>query len=384
VRRLARVVIDQVASGAHRYRRAQLAGAVVVCLTLLLAAPRGAEVAHRVPHRLPDQDFWRLVVDMSEENGHFQSDNLVSNELTFQWVIPELQRRWSDGGAYLGVGPDQNFTYLAALQPSIAFIVDIRRDNLRLQLMYKALIELSPTRGVFLSRLFSRPMPEGVAVEAPAGEWLAAFQTAPPSQEAFKGTLALIRDHLTVQHGFGLTADDLAGIEYVLSAFLYAGPSLTYGSTGRTSRYPTYQDLMEATDAAGVARSYLASEMLYGRLRSLQMRNLVVPVVGDFAGPKALRQVGEYLRSHGAVIGTIYTSNVEQYLFQYGTWPAYYASVGTLPIDDRSVFVRSCFNACMTVPGSRSAQLLDPVGELLRDVAAGRIVSYYDLLAHSR
>jgi hypothetical protein len=393
VRRLARVVIDQVASGAYRCRRAQLAGAVAVCLTLLLAAPRGAEVASRVPHRLSDQEFWRLVADMSEENGHFQSDNLVSNELTFQWVIPELQRLWTEGGAYLGVGPDQNFTYLAALQPSIAFIVDIRRDNLRLQLMYKALIELSPTRGVFLSRLFSRPMPEDIAEDAPAGDWLTAFQNAPASQEAFKSTLTLIRDHLTVQHGFALTADDLAGIEYVLSAFLYAGPMLTYGNTpygiagrvgGRGGRYPTYQDLMEATDAAGVARSYLANETLYGRLRSLQMRNLVVPVVGDFAGPKALRRVGEYLKAHGAVIGTIYTSNVEQYLFQYGTWPAYYASVGTLPIDDRSVFVRSCFNACMTVPGSRSAQLLDPVAALLRDMTAGRIVSYYDLLAHSR
>lgn len=379
------VVIDQVTAVVARPRGAILA-AVALCFALLVAVPRG-EPSQTIPDRIPDREFWRLVSEMSEPSGYFVSDNLVSNELTFQWVIPELQRRWTAGRAYLGVGPDQNFTYLAALQPSIAFIVDIRRDNLRLQLMYKALIELSPTRGVFLSRLFSRPMP-ALDVDATAGEWLTAFQNVPVSPDALQRTLALLGDHLTVQHGFALAKDDLAGIEYVMSSFAYGGPLLTYGNTGSRvawrGRYPTYQDLMDATDQAGVARSYLASEALYGRLRSMQLRNLIVPVVGDFAGQKALRQVGEYLKAHRAVVGTIYTSNVEQYLFQYGTWPAYYANVAMLPIDERSTFVRSCFNACMTVPGSRSAQLLDPVAALLRDVTAGRVLSYYDLLAHSR
>jgi hypothetical protein len=162
-------------------------------------------------------------------------------------------------------------------------------------------------------RLFSRAAPPSVTVDESAAALLEAFREVAPSQDLFLETLAVVRAHLIVQHGFGLTPEDLSGIEYVLSAFLYAGPSLAYANTGRMARYPSYQDLMAATDEVGVARSYLASEDLYGRLRSLQVRNLIVPVVGDFAGPKALRQVG-----------TIYTSNVEQYLFQYGTWKAYY------------------------------------------------------------
>lgn len=355
-----------------------------VCLLLLVAAPRAGALDHTVPDRLSDQEFWGLVSGMSEPGGYFQSDNLVSNELTFQWVIPELQRRWVSGRAYLGVGPDQNFTYIASLQPSIAFIVDIRRDNLRLQLMYKALLELSPTRADFLSRLFSRERPGGLAEDAPIGQIMAAFTSVPQSPERFQETLKLIRQHLGVQHGFALTAEDFAGIEYVLSAFLYGGPALAYANTGRMGRYPTYQDLMEATDQAGESRGYLASEALYGRLRSMQLRNLVVPVVGDFAGTKALRQVADYLKAHHAIVGTIYTSNVEQYLFQYNTWQAYYANVATMPIDEGSAFVRSCFNACATTARSRSAQLLDPVAPLLRDVALGRIQSYYDVLAHNR
>jgi hypothetical protein len=360
----------------------------LVCLSLSLAllgaVPRGAAPSHTIPHRLPDAEFWGLVSEMSEQNGHFPSDNLVSNELTYQWVIPALQRRWTGGRAYLGVGPDQNFTYIAALEPSIAFIVDIRRDNLRLQLLYKALIEISPTRAVFLSRLFSRAAPPSVRVDESAGVLLDAFLEVAPSQALFLETMAVVRAHLMVQHGFALTEEDLAGLEYVLSAFLYAGPSLAYANSGRMTRYPSYQDLMAATDEAGVSRSYLASEDLYARLRSLQLRNLIVPVVGDFSGPKALRLVGEYLHAHRAVVGTIYTSNVEQYLFQYGTWKAYYDNVATLLLDEQSTFVRSCFNACMTVPGSRSVQLLDPVAALLRDLAAGRVLSYYDVLAHSR
>ncbi len=360
-----------------------MAGAAV-CFMLLVVAPRAAGPSHTIPARLSDQEFWRLVSDMSEPAGYFQSDNLVSNELTFQWVIPELKSRWVNGRAYLGVGPDQNFTYLAALQPSIAFIVDVRRDNLRLQLMYKALVELSRTRAEFLSRLFSRELPDSLADDVSVVHLMAAFRRVSPSQAQFQETLKIVGEHLQVGHGFALTAEDLAGIEYVLSAFRYAGPGLTYGNAGRMGRYPTYQSLMEASDATGELRGYLASESLYRRVRSLQLNNLIVPIVGDFSGPKALRQVADYLKTHRAVVGAIYSSNVEQYLFQYGTWRAYYANVATLPIDERSTFVRSCFNACVTTTRSRSVQLLDPVAALLRDVAGGRIGSYYDLLAHSR
>lgn len=349
----------------------------------LIGAPRAAAPVHTVPDRISDRDFWQLVTSMSETSGHFPSDNLVSNELTFQWVIPELQALSEEGRAYLGVGPDQNFTYLASLQPSIAFIVDIRRDNLRLQLMYKALFELSPTRASFLSRLFSREIPAALPRDASIDEIFAAIEGSPASQDRHRETLQLLRHHLKVQHGFAISEEDFAGVEYVLTAFFYAGPSLAYSNAGR-GRYPTYQDLMSAADREGRQRSYLANEVLYGRLRSMQMRNLVVPVVGDFAGPKALREVGAYLAARNAVVGAIYTSNVEQYLFQYGTWPAYYANVRGLPIDERSTFVRSCFTPCQAPPGSRSVQILDPVAGLLRDVTSGRILSYFDLLSRSR
>ena len=122
-----------------------------------------------LPHRLTDEEFWRLSNDLSEPGGYFRSENLVSNEHTFQYVIPALKRRVRPGGVYLGVAPDQNFTYIVATAPRMAFIVDIRRGNLLQHLMYKAIIELSADRAEFVSRLFSKPRPAGVTAGAHGG-----------------------------------------------------------------------------------------------------------------------------------------------------------------------------------------------------------------------
>src|SRR6266576_3626051 len=154
--------------------RAMLTGrrlALAALAALALAACVSTAAATGVlPARLTDHEFWTLVSDLSEPGGSFRSDNLLSNELRLQFVIPDLLRTVPRGRAYVGVGPEQNFTYIAAVQPSIAFIVDIRRGNLQLQLMYKALFELSSDRADFVARLFSRKTPEGLPAAAPAAQ----------------------------------------------------------------------------------------------------------------------------------------------------------------------------------------------------------------------
>src|SRR4029078_3035308 len=101
----------------------------------------------------------------SEPGGYFRSaniTNLTSNELWFQYVIPDLLSRTKPGGVYLGVGPEQNYTYMAATRPKMAIIFDIRRGNLDIQLMYKAIFELASDRADFVSRLFSKTRPTGI------------------------------------------------------------------------------------------------------------------------------------------------------------------------------------------------------------------------------
>jgi hypothetical protein len=98
---------------------------------------------------------------------------------------------------------------------------------------------------------------------------------------------------------------------------------------------------MTATDQDGVFRSYLANEENFNVLKSLEAKNLIVPVVGNFAGPKAIRAVGKYLKDKEGVVSAFYLSNVEMYLVQDGIWDAFCRNVATLPLDNSSTFIRS-------------------------------------------
>jgi hypothetical protein len=215
----------------------------------------------------------------------------------------------------------------------MAVIFDIRRGNLHLQLMYKALFELAADRVEFVSMLFAKPRPPGLGPRPTVVDLFSAYARSPRSEALYAQTLKAIKNHLTKIHALPLTAEDLDGVEYVYHAFYVSGFAV------RPS--PTYADLMTETDEAGSFRSYLASEESFGVLRNLESRNLVIPVVGDFGGPKAIRAVGAYLRAHGATVSTFYLSNVEQYLEQDRKWTTFCLNVASLPLDRSSTFIRS-------------------------------------------
>src|SRR5262245_12801611 len=180
-----------------RRRLILLAGSIIpacfVVLPLLLDVRTAAEA---LPTQLTDQQFWKLSSDFSEPDGTFRSDNLLSNEQWLQYVIPDLVKSAKPGRVYVGVGPEQNFTYMTALKPSMAFIVDIRRGNLDLQLMYKALFELSADRAEFVSRLFSRRQPDGLDEQSTAAHIFKAFSHLERSQPLYDETLGSIRRQL--------------------------------------------------------------------------------------------------------------------------------------------------------------------------------------------
>jgi hypothetical protein len=317
---------------------------VVPLLAALLCVGVSIPVsAAKLPARLTDAEFWTLIGDLSEANGTFRSENLLSNEARFQFVIPDLVEGVRPGGVYLGVGPEQNFTYIAAVKPAIAFIVDIRRGNLDLHLMYKALFELSGDRADFVSRLFSRKRPGRLRSESTAAEIFSAYAQVEPSEDLYRRNLRDIQRQLASRHAFPLTADDISSVEHVYGAFYEYGPAIQYSSNeGLGSPYqPTYIDLMLATDITGRPRGYLTSEATFAYVKDLEARNLVVPVVGNFAGTKALRAVGAYLKRRESTVSVFYLSNVEQYLRLQRSWNTFCANVAALPLDDMSTFVRA-------------------------------------------
>jgi hypothetical protein len=316
---------------------------VLIATLLVLAVARlGPRAPGTAPGSLTDEQFWKLSADLSEPGGSFRSDNLLSNERMMQHVIPGLVRGVRPGRAYLGVGPEQNFTYIAALRPSIAFIVDIRRANLQLHVMYKALFQLSGDRVEFVSRLFSRRRPADLAANASAAEIFRAFVQAEPDSALFAENAAAIRRLLTGVRTLDLPPGDLQGIEGIHQTFFSQGPLIQYRPNfGGPGNHPTYAELMTATDGDGVARSFLASAESFAFLKTLHAKNLIVPVVGDFAGPGALRRVGRYLKERQVTVGAFYLSNVEQYLGREGRWGLFCENAASLPLDDASSFIRS-------------------------------------------
>ncbi len=373
-------------------------------MLVVLCAPqaRSQAGASRIPERLADSTFWRLMNEYSEPWGTFRSENFVSNETSLQWPIPNLAATVAPGGVYVGVAPDQNFTYILALKPSIAFIVDIRHQNAMQHLLYKALVEMSATRAEFLSLLFSRRPIDAATAPPELAPLVRAVVSAPADSGRYRRTLAAVTDRLMRIHRFALSDSEQVSLGCVYGAFYTEGPDLTYnhaspcanpgrfGFGGGPFGMPTWLLMVAGTDGDARNHSYLASEANFQALKALQERNLIVPLTGNFSGGRALRAVGQYARDHGALVTTFYLSNVEQYLFQSpGDAERFYANVATFPIDATSTFIRSWSlggrfmdnGAGPFAPQSgRSIQLVSSIRETLQACAAMPCRTYMDVL----
>ena len=290
--------------------------------------------AETLPAQLSDAEYWKMISDFSEPSGYFQHQIITSNEVSYQYVLPDLMKVARPGGVYLGVGPEQNFTYIAALQPKIAFIIDIRREMMLEHLMYKSLFEVSIDRAQFVSNLFARKLPAGITADSSVETIFQAAAKVRADATVAESKIKEIFDRLKTRHRFPLAAADENAIRAIYMSFARSGV-LSFASSFRS---PGYAALMTLTDASGKNWSYLATKASYDRVRAMHQKNLIVPLVGDFAGPKTIRATGQYLKTHGAIVNVFYLSNVEDYIRP--VWSQYVSNVASLPVDASSVFIR--------------------------------------------
>jgi hypothetical protein len=338
---------------------------------------------------LTAEDFARLSRELSESGGYFDTDNLISNESSYLHVQGKMREMGVKGGAFIGVGPDQSFSYIAQIRPEIAFMVDIRRDNLLQHLFYKALFNLAENRIDFLCLLFGRPAPAG------STDWRTRsireladhIARQPGRNELHRQQQARIRQYLN-GIGFGLSGEELAKIAEIHDEFFANGIELRFTSHNRAPRsyYPTYRDLILEKDLTGREASFLASEESFQFLKSLEARHLVIPVVGNLAGEKALKSIGRFLRERKLVVSALYTSNVEYYLMRGDDFTRYGQNVSSLPRNERSVLIRSYFGNSwggthpMAVPGYYSTQLLQTLESFAAEFGAGGYRGYGDVV----
>jgi hypothetical protein len=145
---------------------------------------------------------------------------------------------------------------------------------------------------------------------------------------------------------------------------------------------------MTDSDKDGKPRSFMATEENFVAVQQMHKNNLIIPIVADFGGMKAIRSVGQYLKEHGATVSAFYVSNVEQYLFMNDSWKAFYSNVAALPLDSKSVFIRPLINdgtgTYTSSPLFRSGfswdTFLFPMRDLVEAFNAGKINTYYDVI----
>lgn len=314
-------------------------------------------------------NFAELVQKLSEPDAAFFSDNIISNETSYLQVAPELEARARPGSVYIGVGPEQNFTYIALAKPAYAFIVDIRRQNMLLHLIYKAAFEEAQSRAHFLSLILGRPHEASAdpGASADIASVIKAAEKGKADETSFLAAHKKLSDRIN-QWGMSLDANDKKTIEVAHRVFFKEQLEVKFElhqASGR--KYPTLRELLTSEAKGGEKKGFLASEESFRFVQTMQKEGRIIPLVGDFAGDRAMPGLAAHLKEKNLKVGFFYTSNVEQYLFEPGVWPKWSRNVGALPSDENTLFIRGYLDQGRKHPlqwqGHRTATILQKMSD---------------------
>lgn len=323
-------------------------------------------------------EWVRLHHEISEPSGYFFSENVVSNEIGFLAPAPALEHL-PRGLAFLGVGPEQTLSYLPLLDCPLALLVDVRRDNARLHFLYRALFEEAESRSEWLALLLGRPYEKAKDPGAQGSiEAVIAHATLnEPSEEAFRSAHRRLMSRLDGLSGL-LLVGDRRRIALIHRCFWKKQLEITFQLDGpRLRQYPSFLDLLQARSPDGRQLSFLASERAFRLVQDMQRSSRIVPVVGDLGGDFALRELGNELRRRQLLIGALYVSNVEQYLFENGTFGRWVENLRSLPCHPEAVLIRSYPESDLGDPVPDTPRSL--LGQVRRSIAlATRVYQHPD------
>ncbi len=313
--------------------------------------------------------FDDLTNDLSEPDAEFFSDNLVSNETSYLQVAGALEQRANHDGVYLGVGPEQNFTYIARAKPRLAIIVDIRRENLLLHLLYKAAFDGARSRSDFLSLLLGRDHAKENDGTASDGIDAVIAET----KKDAKSPATFDRAHATLMaridgYGVRLSEPDRKALLAAHKSFFDGQLDLRFSLKENNGRnYPTLGELLASTWPGDTEGGFLANEDGFRTVQTMEREHRIIPVVGDFAGDHAMPGVAAFLQQEGLVVSAFYVSNVEQYLLEPKVFAKWQRNVAALPKDDASLFIRAYLDQGKKHPLERKGHRTATVLQSMRD-----------------
>lgn len=220
------------------------------------------------------------------EDRHY----LVSNEVypeRFREALADL------GGAFVGVGPEQNYFYAGWAKPELLILIDFDDVVVALHGVYQAFFRAAADSGSFVALWGDDQEPARQAMRAAADG---------------PGELARL------EHAYGLARSFVrARLEQARKRYTVLGlPTFLTDAT-------QYQDLVALVAA--------------GRVRTLR---------GDLTGKRTMNGIAAALRKLGLPARAIYLSNSEQY-FDYDGGAR--ANLMAQPVDERSLVLRTFFVA---------------------------------------
>ena len=310
---------------------------------------------------------------------------LVSNEVGHQNVIPYFQQHINPRNIYIGVGPDQNYTYISIARPSFAFILDNREENQILHYLFKACFELASSRQEYLSILFSKPLKYNISLLSLC-DMVHYFSQIEGDINYFNKNWDLLykaiqkyRQNISKNNIYQIHAMYEEFFEYHL--LLRTRNDLT---SWQGWPYPNYRDFILATDQTGRSWNFLNDDLRFQWLKTMQRNNRIIPIVGDLTGGKTLRTIAEFATKKGIPISTIYISNAEQLIFQEQLFDQYMSNIKNLPKDSSGLLIRTVVNKKGQVhPEFKDGQILTTVIQKIESFIQlyeeGRYNTYWDI-----
>jgi hypothetical protein len=323
-----------------------------------------------------DLSFRKLIDSLSVLEVGPPADNLMSNEDSFPRICSDIQQHVSKNGIYLGVGPDQNFSYIAHTQPRLAFILDHRRRNLLLHLVHKALFGLSPDRISYLNRLTAR-QPKLSSADLTIDQLIARYRAVSFNNDWLS---AVIDEVVRVLEPYSIVRHDEWSALATIQAKL-AGPGMNARFLALPI-YPTLELLIRTQDRLHRPAHFLTQEVLYQRVRELQLRDCILPLTGDFADSVTLPRLARWLRMHQLTLSFLYISDVEFFLLRSGRFDSYVQNLSLLPWSASVQIARTSTREIThpaRVAGDHSTTTLEPITSFLERAHRGLIQSADDL-----
>lgn len=243
-------------------------------------APLSAEARKKLLEGPEDDPF---VVDT-----HYIQSNETRHDLFFPYIE-------GIGGAFIGVGSDQSFTMVAHARSELLFMLDI------------------DTRVVDLHRIYEILVPRADSPQALVDMFL----------EANEATTTAVLEE-------AFAAEDDARRKKILGGF-------------RVGRETVYRHLVRVIgrERDGTPSTWLSDPDKFAHMQKLYRAGRVRVMTGNLAGGSSMRTAAAACEALGVPVRVLYMSNAEEY-FKYT--PDFIANIEAMPIDDKSVVLRTIYN----------------------------------------